>query len=58
MSPRKEGRRSRIPTVKAAVKASLFLRSGRKLRSELMKLRRECDEIEGGEVLCVRRCLV
>jgi uncharacterized protein (DUF2336 family) len=47
-SPRKEGRRSRAPTVKAAIEASLLLRSVRKLRSELMKLRRKCDEIEEG----------
>jgi hypothetical protein len=39
------------PTVKAAVEASVLLRSVRKLRSELMKLRRE-------EVSRARRCRV
>jgi hypothetical protein len=55
-SPRKEGRRSRVPTVKAAVEASILLRSVRKLRSELMKSRRE--EVSREEVSLARRCRV
>jgi hypothetical protein len=46
-----EGRKSHVLIVKAAVEASILFKSVRKLRSELMKLKRE-------EVLCVKRCCV
>jgi hypothetical protein len=43
--------RSRAPIVKAAVEASILLRSMRKLR-------RECDEIEkGASVACEEYCV-